>query len=238
MSYKDKVIGDIGDSGPRYGSDWLHVMDAGDDRYQLEKGERITDDDCEQSRDRYEVRVVDVDRCTYVDGVLSDNRFHPAHAAWFEDSLARVADCVDYLCRDLDVHDGMTPEQALRSDLCSDDPMRRAEAYRAILDYHGWDNGDSYPATLTQREAIQRCSPRLEAGYAFRSSKRHPREPETVVVPDRVLACESWTNYARPSYVGTETIDGTKCNAWRFQGKDYGYRVTGRRVYYFQTAHD
>lgn len=47
-------------------------------------------------------------------------------------------------------------EAALRSDLCSDDPIKLAQAYRAIGDYLGWANLDAYPLTLTQAEAEKR----------------------------------------------------------------------------------
>lgn len=104
---------------------------------------------------RIEVRRVCLDRCKEVreadrlylvpysyDATWS----HPlsAYVEWFARDLESVAEYVD-----------TTPE-ALREALCSDDGIKRAEAYRSIYDYHGWDNGDSDPLTLTRTEARKR----------------------------------------------------------------------------------
>jgi hypothetical protein len=47
-------------------------------------------------------------------------------------------------------------ESELRADLCSDDPIRRAAAYREIGNYHGFANFNGYPLTLTRTEAEAR----------------------------------------------------------------------------------
>lgn len=82
-----------------------------------------------------------LDRCTYVDGILSDNAFHPEYEAWFGEDLDGVASYLD--------HD------SIRADLCSEDPTRRAHAYRSIGEYHGWENFDSYPLTFTDRAEVE-----------------------------------------------------------------------------------
>lgn len=66
-------------------------------------------------------------------------------------------------------------------------------------------------------------APTLESGYAFRSSARWPREPET--------HCVSPGTLHSIRHVGTARIDGVACNAWRTVA-----RPGARRVYYFQTA--
>ena len=76
-----------------------------------------------------------IDQCTYIDGVLSDNRFHPDYAVWFADKLP----------------DDTTPEQ-----FCSDDIMTRAWAWTEVGLYYGLDNLDNYPVYLTRNEAIKR----------------------------------------------------------------------------------
>lgn len=48
------------------------------------------------------------------------------------------------------------PVDTLVNDLCSNDPTRLAHAYRAIGDYHGWDNLDGYPLTFTKRREVER----------------------------------------------------------------------------------
>lgn len=92
-----------------------------------------------------------LDRCTFIDGILSDNQFHPEHPAWFADDIQAVAD----FC-------GQTPEIMI-ADLCSENPIERARAYQAIGDYHGYDNLDDYPLTLTRAEAEQRYADELAA---------------------------------------------------------------------------
>ena len=88
-----------------------------------------------------------LDRCTFVNGVLSDNPFHPEHPAWFarpaderapnaKSGLQMVASCVG---KDVDV---------LVEELCSEDPVSRAQAYQDLFSYHGSDNFDSDPLEL------------------------------------------------------------------------------------------
>lgn len=75
------------------------------------------------------------DKCTFVNGVLSDNRFHPELPAWFADKLP----------------DDTTPEQ-----FCSEDTMIRAMAWTEVGLYYGFENLDNYPIYLTRNEAIKR----------------------------------------------------------------------------------
>ena len=65
---------------------------------------------------------------------------------WFTDSLGGVASFIG------------TTEQDLRRDLCSEDVLLRARAYRAIGDYHGFENLDSYPSEITVEELEERWS--------------------------------------------------------------------------------
>jgi hypothetical protein len=94
--------------------------------------------------------------CTYVNGILSDNRFHPDKPAWFagtEDErkarpqdttyLANVASYADY------------PDDSLARAFCSEELHERANAWRAVGEYHGFDNLDSYPLTFTDREELE-----------------------------------------------------------------------------------
>lgn len=62
-------------------------------------------------------------------------------------------------------------------------------------------------------------APRPRPGYAFTSSRRHPREPEIIVLSDRLDEFR---------YVGMESIDGREHFAW----VDYG----PPRRYLFQVA--
>lgn len=88
-----------------------------------------------------------LERCLQqIDGVLSDNEYHPEAPAWFADKLESVAESA-----------GMD-ERELRTDLCAKDPIRRAGAYQTLLGYFGPDEFDSDPLTLTRDEADARYS--------------------------------------------------------------------------------
>ena len=95
--------------------------------------------------------------CTYINGVLSDNPFHPDKPAWWagtkDDRKVRPQDTT-YLKNIADFI-GMEVDE-LADHFCSDDPLQRAMAYRAVGDYHGFDNLDSYPLTMTRREVKAR----------------------------------------------------------------------------------
>lgn len=86
----------------------------------------------------------DLHKCTYQDGILSENEFHPTHPAWFADDLSKVADCSGY------------PLEKLIQDFCSDDLVCLARAYEMVANYHGWENFDSYPLELRTRECRKR----------------------------------------------------------------------------------
>jgi hypothetical protein len=81
-----------------------------------------------------------LDKCTYIDGVLSDNKFHPDHPAWFADHLPHIADSFD-----------MTVAE-VAAKFCSDDVLERAWAYREVGSYYGFDNFDNYPLELSEEE--------------------------------------------------------------------------------------
>lgn len=139
---KWKLLANLGDASPLdYGGLFVLVDETGVYPPELEKLEEPCEDDKGGSFTVY--RVV-LDKCTYQNGILSDNRFHPEHAAWFADSADRIASFV-----------GMEHHDLVRL-LCSSDPLELAEGYRCVFDYHGWDEGDSYPLKLSRKEARAR----------------------------------------------------------------------------------
>ena len=78
---------------------------------------------------------------------------------WYADSLDGAAESIGSFRVEL--------EQAL----CSEEGTQRAWAYQAIADYHGWENFDSEPLTLTREEVEQRyCKGELGAGYQLNDS--------------------------------------------------------------------
>jgi hypothetical protein len=74
-------------------------------------------------------------------GEIGDNNYHPSLAAWFgsAESLRSVG--------------GFADSGDLQRHLCGSNIIDRAFAYLALCDYHGSDNFDSYPDTLTRSEA-------------------------------------------------------------------------------------
>lgn len=100
-----------------------------------------------------------LDRCTFIDGVLSHNKYHPDYCAWWattsEKMKARPQDGKGLT--DLASYMGVAEEELVEM-FCSDDPVQRAMAYEAAGQYHGFNNFDDYPLELTQSE--------VEARYA------------------------------------------------------------------------
>ena len=98
-----------------------------------------------------------LDRCTFINGVLSDNTFHPDHAAsWAKPEAERNARPQDttYL-KNIGDFIGIEVDE-LVDHFCSEDALKRAVAYRPVGDYHGFDNLDSYPLTMTHQEVKAR----------------------------------------------------------------------------------
>jgi hypothetical protein len=87
---------------------------------------------------------VPMERHTYIDGILSDNPYHPALSVWYADDL-------DSLCRCCDCD-----RDEMIENLCSTDPVANAWAYETLASYHGWHEFDHYPLNLTADEAEKR----------------------------------------------------------------------------------
>jgi len=79
--------------------------------------------------------------CTFVNGILSDNKFHPDKPAWFADKVEQISHC-----------SGQPEVRAFIADLTGEDIQARAWAWRGIGEYHGFENLDSYPVTFTRAE--------------------------------------------------------------------------------------
>jgi len=126
----------------------------------------------EEAATPYTVYRFILEPCTYVNGILSDNRFHPEHAAWWaapEAEKANRPQDTTYLSN-IAGHVGAELDQII-GEFCSDDPLERAVAYRAVGDYHGFDNLDSYPLKLTRAEAKERYASYLKTLKEIRNAK-------------------------------------------------------------------
>ncbi len=150
-----KLVANLGDVHPvDYGGYFVYVETTGVYPPVAELVEPSSDDDEDGPLTVYRFTL---DRCTFIGGILSDNKFHPAHPAWFASPESRMAERpqdTSYLSR-LATTMGCSIEDIAEL-LCSDDPIDLAQGYRMIGEYHGFDNLDSYPLTLTRDEAIAR----------------------------------------------------------------------------------
>jgi hypothetical protein len=105
------------------------------------ENERAVDEDCKLD---YTVYRFVLEKCSYIDGILSDSSYHPDHPAWFARPYnPKRPDDTTFLSLLADSA-GIT-ERELIWWFCSDDPIQRALAYRVVGEYHGWQNLDSYP---------------------------------------------------------------------------------------------
>src|SRR3990167_3392001 len=147
-----KLIANLGDVHPlEHGGYFVYIDETGG--YEAEAELLIVEELYDGRDQKYTVYRFTLARCTLIDGILSDNKFHPECMAWFgyrdkdrpQDSdlndVAKFADMPD-----------------IAELFCSESPVDRAVAYQAIGDYHGFENLDSYPLTLSKAEAEERYS--------------------------------------------------------------------------------
>lgn len=66
-----------------------------------------------------------------------------SYVEWFDDSMHSVARCMGQ-----DVNE-------LVDEICSDEPMSRANAYLSLAQYHGWENFDSDPLQYSDRSELE-----------------------------------------------------------------------------------
>lgn len=86
-------------------------------------------------------RIV-VEPHTYINGILSDNPFHPEIPAWYADTAKKVFS--DFEAG----FDGMIKI------LCNNEDIRQqAQVFSWIVEYHGTYEFDQYPQVLTAKEA-------------------------------------------------------------------------------------
>lgn len=143
-----RVIENLGDVNPiEHGGFFVYRDLTG--RYP-EEAEIWEPPESDESRARGYVYRLILERCTYVDEILSDNEFHPDFPAWFASDVDQAASSV-----------GLDRDELVRS-LCSADPIDRAFAYRELVALHGPFNFDEDPLRLTTEEARRRYGADVE----------------------------------------------------------------------------
>ncbi len=168
MSQPDwECIGQLGDANPvEYGGLWVLRDKTG---VYCEEAELliVPDDDTDWAADRKCViyRFI-LERCHWTPklfdmGVLSDNKFHLDHAAWWAEpegnKVLRPQDST-YLSN-LCSFTGIEGPDLIEM-FCSADALQRAQAYRIVGEYHGFDNLDHDPLTLPRWQARRRYETR------------------------------------------------------------------------------
>lgn len=84
--------------------------------------------------------------CTYLNGILSDNKFHPEHPAWFASKIGQVADFAGY-----------ADKEEMISHLCGNEGIIcRARAWASLVSYHGPHEFDGYPLSFNRDEITAR----------------------------------------------------------------------------------
>lgn len=135
-------LANIGDANPiDHGGKFVLVDATGVYAPEMEVVERM-----EHLKNTWHVWRFPMDKCTYINGVLSDNKFHPESAAWFADDIESTARTMG------------TDAETLIGQLCSEDPRERAEGYYCLWTCHSADNFDSYPLELDREEVEERYS--------------------------------------------------------------------------------
>jgi len=84
----------------------------------------------ERREDQWTAYRFILERCTYdrENDILSDNKYHPEICAWFWKPRADMQPLAGYT--------GVSVDDLIES-FCSEDPVERAYAYRAVGQYYG-----------------------------------------------------------------------------------------------------
>ena len=121
-----KCVANLGDATPwEYGGAFVLVDETGVYTPELRVFEEPRDN-------KYEEHTILLEQCTYIAGVISDNKYHPDYKAWFADSLPDIARYVG------------VPEIQVLQQLCSSSVVERAWAYLAVSKYHGYQDCPTY----------------------------------------------------------------------------------------------
>ena len=150
-------IGSVGDVNPiDHGGGFIYSDLSGNYPPEIEWIQPAGEDEYGDPIDWLVYRWI-LDRCTWINEILSDNRYHPNLPAWYakpeseretrpQDTtyLSNVCKCAGQ------------PERQIIADLCSPNANVRALAYLEIAQYHGFDNFDQYPLTFTDQDELEK----------------------------------------------------------------------------------
>ncbi len=139
---KWKFVANLGDVNPiQNGGLFVYIDETGVYDPEMTK---ICPIDNETGKCECEIRRVILEKCTFENGILSDNKYHKDKPAWFSTGINSVPRFGGYITATFIGY------------LTGDDIINRAIAWQLIGDYFGWDNLDSYPEFMTEDEINER----------------------------------------------------------------------------------
>ncbi len=142
-----RFVANLGDVNPvEHGGCFVFEDATGQYPPEMEVWENNLDYKEEDTPGEWTVFRFCLERCTYVDGVLSDNEFHREHEVWFADCVESVADFAGW------------EKEVLIEALCSDDARKRGVAYLDLTLYYGITSFDDTPFSLTEDEVRERAA--------------------------------------------------------------------------------
>ena len=103
-----------------------------------------------------------LNRCTFINGVLSDNKYHPDKCAWFATTPERMklrpqdGRGLTDVARTV----GIEEDELVRL-LCSESPIERCRGYQCLIAHHGVYEFDQYPLYLSRSEAKRRYKAKM-----------------------------------------------------------------------------
>jgi hypothetical protein len=142
-----KMIANLGDVHPiDYGGFFVYVDQTG---VYAPEAELLESPDTDDAPEGWTVYRFVLEPCTYVNGILSDNPFHPDMPVWFADKLESIATTAGIIV------------EALILNFTSADPIARASAWRSVGDYFGFHELDHYPTQYSRRSHLPRRMRRM-----------------------------------------------------------------------------
>lgn len=134
-----KLLANLGDVNPiDYGG--VFVYQTGEKTGEIEVLHPYGDDRMGNAI-QWTVHRFEIPQCTLINGVLSDNPFHPDLPAWFAEKTAEISGMYEL-------------EDKLENLLCHDDIVQRAIGYQYLYEWFGLVNFDQYPQEYTDREFV------------------------------------------------------------------------------------
>ncbi len=136
------MVGRVGDVNPiDYSGGFIYIDETGVYPPEVE----YIDAPNEYSGEPWKIYRFILEPCTYTNGVLSDNKYHPDKPAWFAAKIESVA-----------AYEGASDEDGIIQALTGTDVSEKALAWMAIGEYFGFENLDSYPLVFTDESELRK----------------------------------------------------------------------------------